>query len=187
MGTTVSSNLALIKPDGNESIKANMPTFAGWAAQNTINMDKVDALFRGDVNTYTLTWGATGVAPTLGTGGFTEGKFIRLFPRLVVVFIRIFAGGAGFAAGTGVYTLNLPVAIDSSFAAFTDTAPMGKMVFQDNSAILTSSVFPLIYFPTTSVILARPAEGGTWSPTVPVIPAQNDRYSGYFIYPTAAA
>lgn len=187
MGTTVTSNLGLIKPDLSESIKENLPTFAGWATQNGINQDKLDALFRASTGTYTLTWGGTTTPPVLGTGGFTEGKYIRLFPRMVVVFFRIFAGTTGFTAGSGSYTLNLPFAMDSSFAAFSHTAPIGKMVFMDSSAAVTSSAFPLIYSPTSSLVFARPSEGGTWTAALPVAPGQSDRYSGYMMYPTAAA
>lgn len=189
MGTTVTTNLALIKPDTAESIQENLPTFAGWAAQNGINMDKLDALFRASTGTYTATWGSSGVAPTLGAGGFAEGKYIRFLPRMVMVFFRIFAGGAGFAAGTGTYNIALPpVAMDPAFATpsvFSDTIPIGKMVYQDNSAVLTSSVFPLNYLPSANGVQSSASVGGTWSATVPVVPAQNDRFSGYFEYPTA--
>jgi hypothetical protein len=186
MGTTVSSNLSLIKPDLAESIKANLPTFDGWAAQNGANMDKIDSLFRDDViSAYTLNWTATVGNPTLGAGGFTEGKYIRFFPRMVAVFFRIFTGGAGFAVGSGLYRINLPVAVDPAFASFTHTMPLGKAIYSDNSAILTSSVFTPIYSPSAGFVFFRPSAGGTWDPATPVIPAQNDRLSGYLLYPTA--
>lgn len=186
MGTTVTTNLALIKPDTNESIKQNLPTFNGWAAQNAVNMDTIDGLFKATNTTGTLTWGATTTPPTLGSGGFAEQKILRLWPRMVIIYYRIFAGGAGFAAGSGSYTLTLPFAVDPSFSAFSQTLPVGKMIFQDNSAALTSSVFSLIYSPTSALLFARPSEGGTWNNTTPVVPAQNDRFSGYAIIPTAA-
>jgi hypothetical protein len=185
MGITVTSNLALIKPDANESIKQSLPTFNGWASQNGTNMDKIDALFRKDTASYTPVWSAVTTPPTLGAGGLIEGKYVRFLPRLVVVFVRIFCGGAGFAAGTGNYSITIPVAADPSFSAFSHTLPIGKMIYQDNSAVLTSSVFPLIYSPSAGTVFARPSEGGTWGSALPVVPAQNDRYSGYFIYPTA--
>jgi hypothetical protein len=187
MGTTVTTNLGLIKPDTDEKIKEDLPTFDGWAAQNEANMDTIDALFRASDSTYTPTWGASVTPPTLGAGGFTEGKVIRLWPRMVVVFFRIFTGGAGFLDGSGNYTLNLPVAIDPSFSAFSHTMPIGKMIFLDSSAIVSSSVFPLIYSPASNLIFARPSEGGTWTDVLPVVPGQNDRFSGYFMYPTAVA
>jgi hypothetical protein len=187
MGTTVSTNLGLIKPDGDESIKANLPTFDGWAAQNTVNMDKIDALFRSNNTTYTLNWTAATANPTLGAGGFTEGKFVRLFPRMVLVFFRVFNGAAGFAAGTGQYRINLPVAADPALTAFSEVIPIGKAVFYDVSAALTSSVFTANLFPGGGYVVFRPAIGDTWSNVLPVVPGQNDRLSGYLLYPTAAA
>ena len=188
MGTTVTTNLGLIKPDTDEKIKEDLPTFTGWAAQNAANMNIIDSLFRASVHSYTPVWGSSGgVAPTLGAGGTIEGKYIRLWPRMVKVFFRIFTGGAGFNPGTVSYTLTLPVAIDPSFAAFSHTVPLGKMIFHDSGTAATSSVMPLIYSPTSDRMFARPSEGGTWSATLPVIPGQSDRYSGYFSYPTAVA
>jgi hypothetical protein len=188
MGTTVTTNLGLIKPDIDEKIQEDLPTFEGWATQNQKNVDKLDALFRHTSHSYTLTWGALTTPPTLGATGFTEAKYIRLWPRMVIVYFRIYAGLAGFAAGAGSYTLNLPPdAIDPEFAEFSHTLPIGKMIFQDNNAVLTSTVMPLVYSPASGLIFARPSEGGTWSATLPVVPAGADRYSGYFMYPTQAA
>lgn len=186
MGTTVTTNLGLIKPDKVESIKANMPTFAGWASQNGTNCDKLDALFRATATTYTLNWTADTLNPTLGAGGFAEGKYIRLFPRAVLVFFRLFAGGAGFAAGTGAYKFNFPFTVAPELVTVNDSIPIGKAVFFDSSAALSSSVFEVVYTPTTQFFL-RPPGGGSWSATAPIVPAQNDRVSGYFIYPTPDA
>lgn len=187
MGTTVTTNLGLIKPDVDEKIKEDLPIFDGWASQNSDNMDKIDSLFRASVHSYTPVWGSSGVAPVYGAGGTIEGKYIRLWPRMVVVFFRIFTGAAGFNPGTLLYNLTLPVAIDSEFTDFSNTVPVGKMTFFDSGTVLTSSAMPLLYSPSLDRIISRPSEGGTWSATVPVIPGQGDRYSGYFIYPTAAA
>lgn len=185
MGTTVTTNLGLIKPDTAESIKANLPTFAGWAAQESSNMDAIDGLFHDDFGTYTLNWTASSVNPTLGAGGFTEGKWIRVFPRMAFVFFRIFTGGAGFATGTGTYRVNLPFNIDAALIGFdTDSPPLGKAVFFDASAVLTSSVFLPIYSQGVNTAIFRPSSGNVWNDTTPVVPAQNDRISGYFMYPT---
>lgn len=188
MGTTVTTNLGLIKPDIDESIKENLPTFPGWAAQNASNCDKIDSLFRASTSTYTLNWTASTSNPTLGSGGFTEGKYIRLFPRMTFVFFRIFMGGAGFATGSGHYRINLPFAVDPAVAAFTaEGLTIGKAIFQDASAVLTSSVFLVDYLNTSSVCIFRPSAGGLWDNASPVVPAQNDRISGYVMYPTSDA
>ena len=188
MGTTVTTNLGLIKPDGNESIKANLPTFAGWAVQNGLNQDKLDALFRASTGTYTVNFTASSVNPTLGTGGTTEGKYIRLWPRMVLVFFRVFMGGAGFATGTGHYRINLPFTVDPVLTAFaTETLSIGKAIFQDNSAVLTSSVFSIGYLHSATSLIFRPSAGGLWDNASPVTLAQNDRLAGYVMYPTSDA
>ena len=186
MGTTVSTNLGLIKPDSDESIKANMPTFAGWAAQNTINMDKIDALFRATTATYTLNWTADTTSPTLGAGGFTEGKFVRLWPRMVIGFYRINIGGAGATAGSGTYRFNLPVAPATEMTLTDDAVPIGRALFTDSSAVVSSSVFLASYRPSTGNMFFRAPSGAAFSDTLPVALGQNDTLSGYFIYPTAA-
>lgn len=186
MGTTVTTNLGLIKPDVNESIREDLPTFAGWAAQNEDNMDAVDALFRAStVNPYTVNWTAGTLNPTLGAGGFTEGKYVRLTPSLVIGWFRIQFGGAGFATGTGHYRINHPLAVDSDFATFQDIIPCGKAMFQDNSASLTSSAFTVSYNVAANALVCRASAGDIWSSTNPVVPAQNDKISGYFMYPTS--
>lgn len=187
MGTTVTTNLGLIKPDTAESIKEALPTFPGWAAQNTINMDKIDALFRAVAATYTLNWTADTTSPTLGAGGFTEGKFIRLFPRMVIGFFRANVGGAGALAGSGNYRFNLPTGIAPEMTMNDDSMPIGRAVFLDSNGPVSSSVFLCMLRPSTNNMFMRPSAGGTWSDTTPVGLGQNDRISGYFMYPTADA
>ena len=160
----------------------------GWAAQNALNMDKIDSLFRNNSSTaFNPTWGATVTPPTLGTSGFTEGRYFRLFPRMVVFYFRLYCGTASFVAGSGSYTLTLPVAVDPDFVAinFTHSIPLGKMIFYDDNAVLTSTIIGLQYFPPSNVLVGRPSNGGSWTNALPAIPANNDRYSGFVIYPTA--
>lgn len=187
MGTTVTPNLGLIKPDLDESIKEDLPAFVGWAAQNADNMDAIDALFRVTTGTYTLNWTADGGNPVLGTGGFVEGKVVRILPRLVLGYIKIFAGGTGFSAGSGIYRINLPTGIATELSSVNDGIPIGSVTFFDSSAASSSSVFLVTYNPTASNCYFTPPTGGAWSATSPVAMAQNDRISGFFMYPTADA
>lgn len=190
MGTTVTSNLGLIKPDDNESIKQNLPTYNGWAAQNATNCDAIDALFRASETAPSLAFTAVGGGFTLGAGGFTEFKCLRLFPRMAIVFFRIYMGAAGFAAGTGGYQIaGMVPAVDSAFSVFANSGEvaMGKMIFRDDSADLTSGVMPVIYNKTGPSFFFRNVDGTTWSATTPVAVAQQDRASGYFMYPTSDA
>lgn len=187
MGFTSTPHLGLIKPDTDESIKEDLPEFNGWCAQNAANMDTIDSVFRYTPATYSPNWTASVLNPTLGAGGFVEGKCVRLFPRLVTVFFRIFTGGAGFATGTGQYRLSLPFPSDPAMLGFSELMPVGKCIFNDASAIATSSVFePSLYHPGPYIVF-RIARGDIWTHANPVALAQNDRISGYFQYPTAAA
>lgn len=186
MGITVTTNLGLIKPDDDESIKQDLPFFNGWADQNADNCDTIDGLFRNNNTTYTLNWTGTTGNPTLGAAGFTEGKYIRLFPRMVLVNFRIYMGGAGFLPGSGGYRINLPFALDPALAALGgETTPLGKAIFLDNSAALTSTIFTAVYIQTGSLVGFRPTAGIVWTDAFPVVPAQQDRLTGYLLYPTA--
>lgn len=187
MGTTVTTNLALIKPDINERIQESLPTWVGWAAQNGSNCDKIDGLFRASTHSWTPTWTASS-NPTLGTGGFIEGKYLRLFPRLVIGFFRIFAGTTGFSAGSGSYSISVPAAapIASELDSFNSELTIGKATFLDASAVATCGAFNVCYSPPSDVMFLRQTTNDTWTAASPVAMAQSDRLSGYFMYPTSA-
>ncbi len=189
MGTTATTNLALIKPDTAEEIRQNLPTFVGWAAQNASNCDKLDGLFRADTFTYTPNWIGSTTNPVLGTGGYVEGKYVRLFPRLVYGFVRIFAGGAGFSAGTGsIYSVSLPpVAMDASLTGFNSEMSVGRGAYFDVSSIADNTAMETMYSTISNAFFMRTPTLNVWSPTAPTAMAQNDRVSFYFKYPTAAA
>lgn len=187
MGTTVTTNLGLIKPDEDESIKENLPTFAGWADQNADNCDVLDALFRTTEHNWTPTWTGTGSNPAVGTGGFVTGKYMRCFPRMVIGEFRIFMGTASFTVGSGSYNLSMPVAIASELDGFANEVPIGKAIYYDDSSVLDSHVLGVFYAPATDNIFLRPPIGGSWGAANPIVPAVNDRVCGYFMYPTSAA
>lgn len=187
MGTTVTTNLGLIKPDGDEYIKEALPTFAGWAAQQALNADKIDSLFRHTTHTYTPVWTTdTGPNPVLGAAGTIVGKWVRLFPRMVFGTIKLFTGGAGFTTGTGMYRLSLPpVAVPTEFATFNDSIPVGKAYLHDADAALSSTVFVVLWEVSSNNFFFRRDSGDAWRSTAPITMAQNDRLSMYFLYPTA--
>lgn len=188
MGTTVTTNLGLVKPDTDESIRENLPSFAGWADQNGTNCDKIDALFRHTSHTWVPVW-TTDIAsnPVLGTGGILEGKYIRLWPRMVLAYFRIFAGTAAFTPGSGLYRLSLPVAVDPLVAGMANTVPMGQAYLHDNDVVATSSIMTPVYDVVSSTMTFRRYDGDFWRHNNPITLAINDRVSGYFMYPTAAA
>lgn len=185
MGFTVTPNLGLIKPDADESIKQNLPTFDGWAAQNAANCDKLDNLFRNDTHTYTLAWNGTS-DPVLGAGGLLEGKYIRVFPRMIFGYFRLFTGGAGFTVGSGTYRLSLPSAVDMApeLKLYDQNFVIGRAILLDNDTVANCQNMLVVYNVATDSIFLRPSQGGSWNPTSPITIAQNDRISGYFMYPT---
>lgn len=187
MGFTVTTNLELIKPDTNESIKEDLPTFNGWAFQNGENCDTIDSLFRHTNATYTLNWQGDTTDPVLGAGGIAEGKFLRLWPKLVIGYFRINTGGAGFSAGSGFYTIDFPVAPDPELLTFNDSFNCGKAILGESGAPATSGNFTVMYRISSSAGVLRPSSGGVWDPTNPITLQQNDRISGYFMYPTETA
>ncbi len=187
MGTTVTTNLGLIKPDINEDIKQALPTFAGWASQNATNCDKIDALFRKSTHTWTPTWTADSVNPTLGSGSLLEGKYIRLFPRMTIGFFRMNTGGAGFATGTGLYRLAIPTTVPSEFAALHNEIPVGTAFLRDANVVANTTILTVLYDITNNVFIFRRFDGDYWRASGPFVLEQGDQLSGYFMYPTADA
>lgn len=186
MGTTVTANLGLIKPDVDERIQEALPTFPGWAAQNALNCDAIDGLFRMQTGTWSLTITAS-TPPTLGSGSLLEGKYLRVMPRLVVAYFRVNFGTTGFAAGVGQYSFNMPFTMDPSIKGMADSIPIGKAVFFDSSSTLDSSAFEVHYSTPSDNIFMRPPGANAWSATNPVVPGQGDALSGYYVYPTTDA
>ncbi|HEY0770950.1 MAG TPA: hypothetical protein VGD31_11520, partial [Sphingobacteriaceae bacterium] len=176
MGTTATTNLGLIKPDITEKIQEDLPTYDGWATQNGENCDTIDALFRHTNHTYVPVLTASTVNPTLGAGGFITGKYLRLFPRLVIGEFRIFMGGAGFNPGTGFYQVSLPVPMDVDVdATLHNSFPVGKAYLHDDSAVASSTTLVVMYSQAFDTLFFRPTTGAVWNETAPFTLAQNDR------------
>jgi hypothetical protein len=186
MGTTATTNLALIKPDDNESIKQNLPTFNGWATQNAANCNVLDGLFRHTTSSYTPTFTGSGGNPTLGSGGSVSGKWIRLFPRVVLVEFRVDLGGAGLALGSGTYGLTLPVAPAAELLTLDNSFPVGKCFLDDNSNAANSTTMTTM-ISNTGVMFFRPPSASVWTPTNPFALGTSDKMSGYALYLTSAA
>lgn len=183
MGTSVTPNRSLIKPDGDESIREDLPTFAGWADQNADNCDIIDGLFRKSESTWTPLLTGSGGNPTLGTGGFTEGKYVWLTPKMLFCYFRINFGNPGFVAGSGIYGMNTPLTPDASLDSVNDGIPIGKGYYHDSSAAATSTVFIVTYNPDTGTLYFSPPTGGAISATSPFVPAVSDSITGYFMLP----
>lgn len=95
---------------------------ASWA--DIVAADVNDYI--GDWTTYTATLGSTGTTPTIGSGGLQSGIY-KLLGNHVCAFSAQLTWGTSGTAGTGAYTVALPVAwandgVLPSFAALYLTA-----------------------------------------------------------------
>lgn len=189
MGTTLTPNLGLIVPDIDEKIQEDLPTYDGWATQNAANMDNIDRLFRFTNTTYVPTVTPVGGGTfTPGTGGSIVGKYMRIAPTLVYGHVIINCGGAGFTAGTSDYRISIPpLAFATAFTTLQDTVPIGKGIFYDDSAALTSSVLGVYYHVGSNTFTCRTPAGAPFGATTPVTLAQLDRISFNFLYTTSVA
>jgi hypothetical protein len=187
MGTTVTPNINLIKPDTSESIQANLPTFPGWAVQNGLNCDVVDGLYRKSTHVYTPVWTADVTNPTLGAGGVVEGKLFRIFPRMSFVFFRIIMGGAGFNPGSGFYQISMPVNVATEFFNINDSTAVGKAYLHDSSTIATCNAFVTMFTVGGNKLFLKKNDGDAWRSSTPITLAQGDIVSGYAMLPTGDA
>ena len=123
---------------------------------------------------YTSTWAAATTNPTLGST-VVVGEFSQQ-DKLVKGSIEITIA-AGFAAGSGVYTLTLPVAAKSSIV-------IGSALFFDSS---TSTYYPGIGYRTSAVSteMSLVFQTARWAAAAPVAPALNDVISVSFQYQAA--
>jgi hypothetical protein len=183
MGTTVTPNWSLIKPDGDEKIQEDLPTFDGWATQNGENCDIIDGLFRKTEGTWTVTWTGNTSNPTIGAGGFTEGKYLWLGPRMLFGFFRLSTGGAGWLPGSGYYGINIPFPVAPQFDSVNDGMPIGKCYLHNANSSTDSTVLVVTYNPDTGGVYFSPPTGGTWTPSVPAAIEAGDTMAGYFMYP----
>ena len=187
MGTTTTTNLNLIKPDVEEKIMEDLPTFDGWASQNADNMDNIDRLFRFTNTTYVPVLTPLGGTFTLGSGGSITGKYNRVMPGMVYGHVKVYMGGAGFSAGSSDYRISVPLAFAAQMSLLQDTVPIGKGIFYDDSAVSTSSTLTVYYHVSSGTFTCRTPAGAPLGASTPVAMAQQDRFSFYFLYPTSVA
>lgn len=188
MGTTVTPNLGLIKPDINESIRENLPISAGWPSQNGANCDKIDLLFRRTETTYTPLFTASGSSPAIGSTGTVQGKYVRHAGKLVTVFFRIVVSGTGISTGTGNYLLSLPsgLPVATEYIPVINSTPLGRTVFRDSVTPANSIIFGTSFDNTnvTNMIFIL-ATGNFWAGTPSIAGGIN--LSGFATYITSAS
>lgn len=143
---------------------------ATWAADEVVTAAKMNTHVRdnlkaiGDAWTsYVPSWTATTTNPTLGNGTLT-GKYLQA-GKLVIFRIELTIGSTT-TAGSGVYSLSLPVATAHS----TNAVLGGGGLFFDTSA--ANHYMHVPYIAGGAVRLA--ASAARWTATVPVAPATDD-------------
>lgn len=138
----------------------------------------------GPWTAYTCTLTSSGTAPNIGATGFQTGRWMRI-GRTVFMQFRINMSGAGFAAGTGNYSIALPVNADTTIA----TARCGIVTVgstnDSGSCIMlyvsTATTFQGIYSATYAS-----GVGTTWGAGNPVALATGCNLFGWATYEAAA-
>jgi hypothetical protein len=179
---TVSSNVQT-QLDAKSPIAS--PTFTGTVTGPVINATTKFQVNGVDVTGLTAGWTsvtspvlkATTTNPTLGTGSSATGKYIQIGKTVHFTFVFTF-GSSGVNAGSGFYTVDLPVTAATSNHLFIGS-------FFDSS---TGNYYRLLFLDPSSSSTGRGfyQDGGPVSQalgsSLPVTPAANDsiRISGTY-------
>lgn len=132
--------------------------------------------------TYTPTLTAASSNPTLGTASSATGHFYRV-GQLCTAFFRIKAGTSGFAAGSGLYRISMPLTA-ASFMYTTNFYRAGVCNFFDASAPLDYT--GLLYFVGTGAVeISIHGRGTAQTDADPVVPANLDEWTGSCTYALA--
>jgi hypothetical protein len=159
-----------------------------WVAGEVVTAAEMNTEVRDAVTgiqaawaTYTPALTASGSNPTLGTGSSVNGSYNQI-GKTIIGEADIIFGTAGFAAGTGVYEISMPVAPISGSTGTGIIA--GSGVFFDASGT-TFSVFQLRWQTSSTCRMIYHGGGTGLSATAPVVPAINDRIHCIFMYQAA--
>lgn len=139
----------------------------------------------GEWTSYTPLLTASVTNPTLGAASSSGGRYARI-QDLVIYQFFVAVGGAGFNAGSGIYRISLPVTA-SVFGSF-DRNCEGQTLFYDVSAIGNYFANAWLNSSTTLSLLYQVGMNGqvtSISSTAPVVPAQDDIFSGLIVYRAA--
>lgn len=97
---------------------------------NTYQRDNFNAALPNGVSwsSWSPTLAGSVTNPTLGTGSSTEGAYLRI-GSLVIAYASVVFGSSGSSAGSGYYSLDLPVAV----AGATKITALGSGWLYDSS------------------------------------------------------
>jgi hypothetical protein len=122
---------------------------------------------------------SAGTPPTLGTGSVQDGQYV-IIGDLVIVWAKITFGTAGAAAGSGTYTVSLPVNIN---ALFDDTArTLGSGTLFDAGTTRATASPRLAAGTNNSVIIQATGTNVSVSDSVPWTWTNNDSIELFFAY-----
>lgn len=154
------------------------------ADMNTYVRDNEDAILPYDVTwqSYSPALTAASSNPTLGTGSSTSGRFYRV-GQLCVAHFRVKAGTVGFAAGSGLYRISAPL----SAASFMYTANFFRCGtgFFYNSSAPTNYLASFYFVGAGQVEINIDGRGTAQTGADPVVPSNNDEWSGTLTYALA--
>ena len=129
--------------------------------------------------TYVPTVTGSGSNPTIGSGGFQEGRYMQ-FGKLVVGWVRLTMGSAGFVNGSGAITVSLPV----SAAVPTPPNPTFGVAEIIDISPAGSYTTTLLYQSPTTIGLRAPGASNsfaTWN-GAPITIAATDQINFQFMY-----
>jgi hypothetical protein len=115
-------------------------------------------------STYTPTWGSTGTAPALGTGGSIAGRY-TVFGKLAIVTIKLITGSTA-TFGTGNWTFSLPSGLAFQNAHTTPALAIGTVYGNRSAGAAPSSVFA--YGSTSTTVTVGASVDALWNATTPV-------------------
>lgn len=117
-------SVSLVTPVGSNFLK-------DWSGQNAINCDSIDSYAGGQcltshpIGTYTPVLSAVTTPPSIGAGTI-GGFYYKIFDQIFTWgFLRL---GAGFSAGSGVWTISLPFQASTPFVTPNTALGGGPMI-----------------------------------------------------------
>jgi hypothetical protein len=139
----------------------------------------------GQLQTYTPALTAPTTNPTLGSGSSVVGRYVR-GGRMVTVWVRIGFGSSGVSAGSGQYTVSLPVAASTITASSSNGSgqAIGFGHIRDDGSTSNNTVIS-VNLTTATTVRFVVAPGGAVSESNPISWAANDVITFQACYPFA--
>jgi hypothetical protein len=146
-----------------------------------------DAIKLSGWSSWTPSLTAATTNPTLGTGSSAQGIYVQI-GKLVIAQFSISFGTSGVNAGSGIYSVSLPVTAKATFGSNPEHR-LGVAVAFDNSTFFAAR--PMISLNTTTTVgfvyplSAEPGLFGNVAHDAPWTWAASDNLSGFMMYEAA--